>query len=164
MLPSLFGNDMIDRTLIIQLVEDNISGTDIYIVDVEVKFDNIISIVLDSDTSVSIDNCADINKSICNSLESLGEDIFEVTVYSAGLSEPLKLQRQYIKHVGEEVAILLKTGEQQKGILRYVDDACVEIEYSISKKEAGAKRKQTVISNERIEMDSIKSTKLVIKV
>jgi ribosome maturation factor RimP len=155
---------MIDRTLVVELVEKSIAGTDMFIVDVEVKSSNIVSIVLDSDTAVGIDNCTDVNRFVCSSLESLGEDDFEVTVYSAGLSEPLKMRRQYIKHIGEEVEVLRKSGEKRKGILRRVEDNCIEIEYSIQEKEPGTKRKKTVQLNDLIELDSIKSTKLVIKV
>jgi ribosome maturation factor RimP len=153
---------MIDRSLITELVERNIAETDIFIVDIEVKSTNVISIILDSDTVVSIDNCVDINKFVCNNLESLCEDVFELTVYSAGLTEPLKLKRQYIKHIGEEVEILRKSGEKRKGILLRIDDNCIEIEYAVTTKEPGAKKKTTIQLNEQIELDSIKSTKLVI--
>jgi ribosome maturation factor RimP len=155
---------MIDRTLVVELVEKKIAGTDMFIVDVEVKAGNIISIVLDSDAAVNIDSCADVNKFVCSSLESLDEDVFELTVYSAGLSEPLKLKRQYIKHTGREVEILRKSGEKRKGILRRVEDDFIEIEYPVKEKEPGAKRKKTVQVNERIALESIKSTKLVIKI
>ncbi|MDR2025995.1 MAG: ribosome assembly cofactor RimP [Prevotellaceae bacterium] len=155
---------MIDRALIEKLVADNIAGTDMFIVNAEVKPDNIVSVILDSDTAVSIDNCADINRHICSSLESLGEDTFEVTVYSAGLSEPLKLQRQYIKHIGEEVEIIRKSGEKQRGILRRVDDSSIEIEYTVKKKAPGAKKKETVSLNETIGLDSVKLTRPVIKI
>jgi ribosome maturation factor RimP len=155
---------MVDRTLVVELVEKSIAGTDMFIVEVEVKHNDIISIVLDSDTAVGIDSCADVNKYVCSSLENLGEDIFEVTVYSAGLSEPLKLKRQYIKHTGEEVEVLRKSGEKRKGILQRVEDNCIEIEYPVSQKEPGAKKKKTVLLNDVIELDSIKSTRLVIKI
>jgi ribosome maturation factor RimP len=155
---------MVDRALVIELVEKSIAGTDMFIVDVEVKHNDIISIVLDSDTAVGIDKCADVNRFVCSSLEGLGEDVFEITVYSAGLSEPLKLKRQYIKHTGEEVEVLRKSGEKRKGILRRVEDDCIEIEYLVSQKEPGAKKKKTVQLNDLIELDSIKSTKLVIKI
>jgi ribosome maturation factor RimP len=155
---------MIDRLLVTELVEKKIAGTDMFIVDVSVKPDNIISIVLDSDATVNIDSCANINRFVCDNLENLSKDVFELTVYSAGLSEPLKLKRQYIKHTGEEVEVLRKSGEKQKGILRRVADNSIEIEYTNTEKEPGTKRKKTVRLNEEIEFDSIKSTKLVINV
>jgi ribosome maturation factor RimP len=164
LLPSLFGKIMIDRTIVIGLVEKSIAGTDMFIVDVEVKQGNVISIVLDSDTAVNIDNCTDVNRFICNELESYGENSFEVTVYSAGLSEPLKLKRQYIKHTGEEVEVLRKSGEKRRGVLRRVEENFIEIEYSMQEKTPGTKKKKTVQLNDLIDMASIKSTKLVIKV
>jgi ribosome maturation factor RimP len=162
-LPSHFRKVMIDRALVTELVENNIAGTDVFIVNIEVKSGNIISVVLDSDTAVNIDNCVNINKYVCSGLEERGEDDFEVSVYSAGLSEPLKLKRQYIKHIGEEVEVVRKSGDKQKGILRYIDDDCIEIEYAI-KDASDAKKKKTVQLNEKIGLDLIKSTKLVIKI
>jgi ribosome maturation factor RimP len=164
LLPSLFEKIMIDRTIVIELVQKSIAGTDMFIIDVEVKPDNIISIVLDSDTVVDIDKCADVNRFVCSGLEGYGEDSFELTVYSAGLSEPLKQKRQYIKHTGEEVEVLRKSGEKRRGFLRRVEDDFIEIEYSIKEKASGAKKKTTVQMKDLIETDSIKSTKLVIKV
>jgi len=155
---------MIDRTLVTKLVEDNISGTDIFIVDITVKSDNIVSIILDSDSAVSIDNCAEIHRIVYSNLESNSDDNFELTVYSAGLSEPLVLKRQYVKHIGEEVEVLRKSGEKRKGILLSTDDTAIEIEYQVQEKEPGAKKKKTVQLKESIDLDSIKSTKLVIKV
>jgi ribosome maturation factor RimP len=163
-LPSSFGKVMIDRTLVTKLVEERIAGTDMFIVDIETQPDNIISIVIDSDTAISIDNCADINRFVYSSLESQSEEFFEVRVYSAGLSEPFKLRRQYLKHIGEEVEILRKSGEKQRGILRHVEDNYIEIEYAIKQKEHGIKKKKTVQINEKIETDSIKLTKLVLKI
>jgi ribosome maturation factor RimP len=155
---------MIDKELVVQLVEKKIAETEMFIVDIEVKPDNVISIVLDSDTAININNCVDINRFVYSSLESQSEEFFEVRVYSAGLSEPLKLRRQYMKHIGEEVEVLRKSGEKQKGILRYVEDNYIEIEYAIKKKEPGVKKKKTVQINEKVEIESIKSTKLVIKI
>ncbi|MDR0385104.1 MAG: ribosome assembly cofactor RimP, partial [Prevotellaceae bacterium] len=81
-----------------------------------------------------------------------------------GLSEPLQLKRQYIKHIDKEVEVLRKSGEKRKGILRRVGDSRIEIEYTVKEKEPGAKKKKTVRLTEEIEMDSIKSTKLVVKI
>jgi ribosome maturation factor RimP len=155
---------MIDRALVTELVEENIAGTDIFIVDIAVKPDNVVSIVLDSDTVVGIDICADINRLVYSSLESKYEDNFELNVYSAGLSEPLKLKRQYIKHTGEAVEVVCKSGEKKKGVLCYIDDNHIEIEYETKEKEPGTKKKKTVKLKEKVDFDSIKSTKLEIKV
>jgi ribosome maturation factor RimP len=155
---------MIDRTLVIEIVENNIAETDMFIVDVKVKQGNIISIVLDSDTVVSIDNCVEVNRYVCNSLEAQGEEDFEVSVYSAGLNEPFKLQRQYVKHIDKEVEIVRKSGEKQTGILRSVKENNIELEYAIKEKETGSKKTKTVQLKETIGMDSIKSTRLVIKI
>ncbi|MDR1897833.1 MAG: ribosome assembly cofactor RimP [Prevotellaceae bacterium] len=155
---------MIDKELITKIVEDNIAGTDMFIVYIKVKTGNFISIVLDSDSAVSIDNCADINKAVCENLNSKGEDDFEVSVYSAGLSEPLMLKRQYIKHIGKEVEVLRKSGGKQKGILASIDEDSIELEYAVSQKEEGIKKKKIIQTKERIRLESIKSTKLVVTI
>ncbi|MDR3246325.1 MAG: hypothetical protein LBT50_07820 [Prevotellaceae bacterium] len=155
---------MIDSVLVTELVEENIAGTDMFIVNIAVKHDNVVSIVIDSDTVVGIDNCAAINRFVYSELESKYTENFEVNVYSAGLNEPLKLKRQYVKHIGEEVTVVRKSGEKSKGVLCYVDDNYIELEYEITEKAPDTRKNKTIQLKEKIEMDSIKSTKLVIKV
>lgn len=155
---------MINKESITGAIEEIIGGTDIFIVEIEIKTGNIVSVVLDSDTSINIDKCAEINRFICKAFEDAGDDDYELTVASAGLSEPLRLKRQYVKHIGEEVEIVCKSGVKNKGVLLSVTDEAVEIEHSVREKEEGKKRYKTVVKRETVGFESIKTTRLVIKV
>jgi len=155
---------MIDKSSIEKVVEQNIAETDKFIVEITIKSGNVISIVIDSDTFVSVDDCANINRNVYDFLESTGEDDFDLSVYSAGLSEPLKLERQYLKHLGKEVEIITKAGIKQKGILAAANNNSIELEYIAKEKDPNTRKKQSVKYKKEIELDLIKSTKLVIKV
>jgi ribosome maturation factor RimP len=157
---------MIDKNLIEDSVNRIIEGTDLFTVDIALKTGNIIEIVLDSDTQVSIDDCVRVNRELCNILNATNEDDFdfELTVFSAGLTEPLKLKRQYLKNKGKEVEAILKSGRKIRGILKEISDDSIEIEYTVKEKLPDAKRKTDVVHVEKLMLDSLKSTKQVIKI
>lgn len=152
---------MIDEGLIKSVVERSIDNTDKFIVDIKIAAGNCIEVVLDSDTAISIDDCVAVSRDIESSLNRDEED-FELTVYSAGLSEPLKLLRQYKKHLGKEVEVLLKSGIKIKGVLNAATNDVIEITYQVKELVEGKKRKQLVDKIDRIELDNVKSTKLII--
>jgi ribosome maturation factor RimP len=156
---------MIDRDLVTEIVEKNIAETDMFIVETAVGTGNIVSVVLDSDSSVDLDKCAQVNRAVAAELEKAGEDDFELSVYSAGLGEPLRLLRQYRKHIGAEVEIVLLSGEKLKCRLLGAEADALEVEYEVREKTNGkASKKKTVVKKERIGLDSIKSTKRTVKI
>ena len=157
---------MIDRDLVQEIVGQNIKDSDLFIVDISVKTGNIVSIVLDSDSAINIDRCVEVSRFVYSALESAGEDDFELNVYSAGLSEPLKLRRQYLKYLNREVEIVQKDGKKIKGVLLSIDEDAksLEVEYESMELEPGRKRKKKIRKAERIELASIKSTKPSVKI
>jgi ribosome maturation factor RimP len=163
MSPSLLFliNKMIDQQLIKNIVENGIKGSDKFIVDIKITPGNTIEVALDSDTGISIDDCVAVSRYIEASLNRDEED-FELTVYSAGLSEPLKLLRQYRKHLGKEVEVLLKSSNKIKGVLSAVNEEAIEVNYQVKELIEGKKRKQSVNKTDRFKFDEIKTTKLVI--
>ena len=91
-----------------EVAEKALEGSDMFVVECTITPDNTIDIVLDSDTSVSIDTCAKINHAIGDAFNRDEED-YSLTVASAGIGEPLKLVRQYRKLIGQSVEVLLKS-------------------------------------------------------
>ncbi|MDR2423687.1 MAG: ribosome assembly cofactor RimP [Prevotellaceae bacterium] len=157
---------MIDRDLVQDIVGQSIKDTDLFVVDISVKTGNIVSIILDSDSAINIDCCADVSRFVYSALENAGEDDFELNVYSAGLSEPLKLRRQYLKYINKEVDIVLNSGKKLKGTLLSIDEdeKALEVEYETMEVEQGRKRKKKIRKVEKIELASIKSTKPSVKI
>ena len=95
---------MIDTQKIIALAESRLAGTDMFVVSCTCTAGNDIELLIDSDTSVDIDTCADLNRAIEEVLDRDNED-FSLTVASAGIGSELKQLRQYRKLIGRSVEV-----------------------------------------------------------
>jgi len=88
---------MITTEQIEKLVAEKLENKDVFLVDIRIRHGNRISVFLDSDTGVNIKTCAELSRYIEFNLDRESED-FELEVSSAGLDQPLKLLRQYVKN------------------------------------------------------------------
>jgi ribosome maturation factor RimP len=152
---------MIDRNWIIQLTEEKLKE-DQFIVEVTVSQANQISVLLDSDKGVTIDDCIQLSRHIEGNLDREAED-FELQVSSAGLGQPFKVHRQYVKNREKEVEVVLINGQKQTGILKSADESGFDLEISKSEKVEGQKKKQLVTRTLRIQFDEAKTVKNIIK-
>ena len=155
---------MIDEKKIRELVNRIIEGTDLFIVELKLMPGNAIELVLDSDTQLTVNDCARVNREMYDELDATETDDFELTVFSAGLPAPLKLKRQYIKNIGREMDANLKSGRKIKGTLTAVNDNSIEIEYISKEKSPEGKGKVNVVHKETIADDQLKSIKQIIKI
>ena len=153
---------MIDRNVILQLVEDKLASTEMFLVDVEVKTGNVIVVEIDSDEAVSIDDCVALSRWLEEHLDRDKED-FELEVGSAGITSPFKVLRQYVKNIGNEVEILLKAGVKLTGVLKEADENGIVVTVEKQVKPEGAKRKITVQEDQSYTYDEIKYTKYLIR-
>ena len=132
----------------------------IFLVEVKIKPTNNVKVFLDGDSGISIGQCADYNRTLYKLLEASdlfpGGD-FSLEVSSAGLDEPLKLERQYRKNIGRDVEVLTLDGAKVEGKLVSMGDDKVVVE-----EERGKNKKREIIQHV-IPMDHIKSTKISIK-
>jgi ribosome maturation factor RimP len=147
---------MIKESSIRQLADEFLRDSDRFIVDVLVKPGNRIHIFLDSDTFVSIDHCAALNRYIESNLDREVED-FELSVSSAGLDQPLKLVRQYKKQLNHEISITLKDGRKITGTLQAVNEKGIEVMQVVKIKKEITETRLT------LDFSEIKETKQVIK-
>lgn len=114
------------KTLVTELLQPYLNEDQFFIVDIQVspsRNRHKITVLLDSDTGIRIDECAQISRRLGNQLEEA--DIFEgqaftLEVSSPGLDQPLLLPRQYHKNVGREVVVLLNDGQTRRGRLEEV--------------------------------------------
>ncbi|MDS1031836.1 ribosome assembly cofactor RimP [Porphyromonadaceae sp. NP-X] len=153
---------MIEQPTILQIVENFVSGTDFYMVEVKVSPENQILVVFDSFQGVSIDDCESLNNFIESKLDREQED-YELEVSSPGLTEPFKVLKQYEKNIGNEVEIVTKKGEKFSGILTEVnfDNCTLQTEKLI--KPEGAKRKIKVTEKIPFRYEDIKTTKYILR-
>ena len=143
---------------LLTVVENALEGTDMFVVDCTITPDNTIDLVLDSDTSVSIDTCAMLNRAIGDAFDRDVED-YSLTVASAGIGEPLKLVRQYKKLVGESVEVLLKSGVKILATLDDVSEENITLSYDEAVVVEGKKKKQLQRTTHTYSYDEIKWTK-----
>lgn len=126
---------------IVAVAEKALENTDMFVVDCTITPDNTIDLVLDSDTSVSIDVCAMINHAIGEKFDRDVED-YSLTVASAGIGEPLKLVRQYKKLIGQSIEVLLKSGVKILATLDEVSEEAITVSYEEAVVVEGKKKKQ----------------------
>lgn len=135
---------MIDKDLLARTVEDAISGTDIFLVDVTVSPSNDITVEIDSPEGIDIDTCAAITRRIEETFDRDTED-YALEVGSAGLTAPFKVRGQYLKNIGNEVELLTRDGRKLQGVLTAVaDNGDFTVAVPTKVKPEGAKRPQTV--------------------
>ncbi len=146
---------MIDKKIIEQVVTDAIEGTDIFIVDIRISPDNMITVELDSTSGLDIDTCARITRAIEAAVDRDTED-YELEVGSAGLTAPFKVPAQYVKNIGNDIEVLTRDGRKMTGRLVDVSGNDFTIEVSRKVKEPGAKRPVIVAEPVTLSMDNVK--------
>jgi len=152
---------MITKEQIEQLITPKINEEDIFLVEVAVSSSNQISVFIDGDKGVTIDQCIALSRFIEQSFNRDEED-YELDVSSAGLDLPLKVQRQYIKNIGRSVDIVLTGGQKFSGKLISANDEGIELEVEKNMLLEGKKKKQLVTEVLPLKYTDIKSTKIVV--
>lgn len=152
---------MIEKEKIAELVNEKLSD-DQFLVDVTVSASNVIHVMVDSDTAISINQIVEISRHVEGKLDREAED-FELSVFSAGLSEPFRLVRQYKKNVGTEIDLLLANGQKLTGKLIEAGDQGIELETATKEKVEGSKKKELVVRVHKFDYQEIKEAKKILK-
>ena len=152
---------MIDKAKVAQIVNEKLTD-DQFLVDVTISSNNEIQIMVDSDTGISINQIVEISRYVESNLDREKED-FELSVFSAGLTEPFRLVRQYKKNQGKEIEVLLTNGLKLNGLLKQVEDQGVELEVTTREKLEGSKKKELVTRIHRLGYSEIKEAKKILK-
>lgn len=118
---------MIKADEIEKKVIEYLQGTDIFVVDIKVKAGNNITILLDRDsTGIKIEDCVAVTRHIESNYDRDTED-YNLVVSSAGIGQPLKLLRQYIKIIGKEVDITFTDKTTLKATLIAADEEKISV-------------------------------------
>ena len=125
---------MIDKFKVLDIVKDTLEGTEKYLVNMRITPDNRIFVDIDGDNGINIDDCIDLSRTIENQLNREEED-FELNVSSAGAEAPLKMPRQYRRHIGRMLSVEPFEGEAVQGTLIEADEEQFVIKTKGLKKE-----------------------------
>ncbi|MCF8371321.1 MAG: ribosome assembly cofactor RimP [Bacteroidales bacterium] len=143
------------------IVADQMEGTDLFLVDLQISTSNKISVVIDSWGSVSIDDCVSISRKIEGSLDRDKED-FALEVSSAGLDHPFMVFDQYKKNIDRNVQVITLDGVKTTGKLLTVTNEGIELEYEKKVKVEGKKKKEIRVEKSPFLFSNIKATKVEI--
>ena len=110
------------------IVEANLTdGSGLYIVDVLISGNTgkqKITVLMDGDEGISIDQCASISRKLGFELEEkeLVDSAYTLEVSSPGVDYPLVSQRQYEKNVGRLIQLILNDDKVLKGKIEQVSE------------------------------------------
>lgn len=150
-----------NKNRIEELIAQCLKDSELFPVAVLVKPNNIIIVVIDSDLGVTIDDCVKVSRFIEGSLNRDEED-FELRVMSAGADSPFLTERQYQKHIGKQIRIVLEEGLKKEGILVKKDDKEIILEIAPIMKKGQKPGKNNLPQQQSFLLNEIKEAKAII--
>ena len=149
---------MIDCSKIVEIAEQLLAESDMFVVECTCNNANEVELIIDSDTSVAIDVCVDLSRAINEQFDRDVED-FSLMVASAGIGSPLKVYRQYQKLIGRPVEVLLVSGTKILATLTEATPESITLSYEEKQTVEGKKRKQLVTVVNSYPLTEVKWTK-----
>jgi ribosome maturation factor RimP len=144
-------------------IKDAISGEIVargcFIVDITVSKDNDIVLTIESETGkIELDDCVSLSRYFETLFDREVED-YSLTVSSAGLDQPFKVMKQYVKALGTKVEVSLKGGRKMVATLVEADETGITLKYSVKEAVEGKKKKEMVEHVDRFEMEQVNSVR-----
>lgn len=155
---------MISKQKVKELAEERIKDRDerLFIVELTISSSNVIRLELDkTEGNVSIEDCMSVSRNIEHNLDREDAD-FELHVSSAGLDKPLRVHAQYVKNIGRDLDVKLKSKEKVTGTLMTVDDTGIVLQHEEKQAIEGKKKKELVVIENKIAFSDINEAKIVI--
>ena len=144
---------------IIDAINDEIVARGCFIVDVSVSKDNDIIVTIESESGIiEMDDCVSVSRYFETKFDREKED-YSLTVSSAGLDQPFKVFKQYLKAVGSKVEVALKGGKKLVAVLEAADEESVTLKYSAKEAVEGKKKKEIVEHVDRFTLDQVNAVR-----
>jgi ribosome maturation factor RimP len=144
------------------IIAEDLKNNNLFLTDLNISKLNKISLFIDSEKGVTIENCERLSRLIERNLDREEAD-FELEVSSPGLDKPLKYPFQYRKNIGRQVETVTTEGRKIKGTISSADEKSFDIEYSVKEKAEGSNKKINKIKKETLTFDSVNSTIVIVK-
>ena len=135
---------------------------DLFLVEVKISASSDITVVLDGDYGVTLQDCLDASRAVEFSLDREIHD-FGLQVMSSGLSEPLEFPRQFKKNIGREIEVMFADSSKVEGELVNVDDEKIVLRLEYRRPKLIGKGKEDVVEDKEIPYSEIKKAVVVIK-
>ncbi len=134
----------------------------LFLINLDINASNKITVVLDGDNGVNLQDCIDVSRAIEHNLDREEED-FSLEVASAGATSPLQLPRQYKKNVGRTLKVTTTAGDVIEADLTGTTDEAAILEWTAREPKKIGKGKQTVNKKAEVPYADIKEAVVVIK-
>lgn len=146
---------MDDKAKITELLQPYLNNDEFYIVDIQVAGRQggrlKVTILLDSDAGIKIDDCADISRRLGGQMDEMnffGDSAFTLEISSPGVDYPLTFPRQFTRNVGRQLTVTLTDGKTRKGWLDSVADDHIVLDIEVEKQSKSKKKKEADLTAE----------------
>jgi ribosome maturation factor RimP len=97
---------------------------DFFLVDIKISAGKRIEVYVDADQGIHIDDCAFLSRQLEKNLDESGivPENYVLEVSSPGMSNPLKVYRQYLRRIGQTLEVVKPNGERIEGKLIKADE------------------------------------------
>jgi len=148
-----------NASVIIDAINDEIVARGCFIVDISVSKDNDIILTIEKEEGIiDLEDCVSLSRYFETKFDREAED-YSLTVSSAGLDQPFKVYRQFLKAVGTKVEVLLKGGKKMVAVLEAADEESVTLKYVAKEAVEGKKKKELVEHVDRFTLDQVNSVR-----
>jgi len=130
------------------VVQGLLEKPSIFLIDLTITDNFKITVALDGDNGVALQDCIDISRAIENNLDREEQD-FSLEVASVGVGSPLKMVRQYKKNVGRTLIVKLAT-ETIEAELVEANDNFIILSWKARESKKIGKGKETVQKRQEI--------------
>jgi ribosome maturation factor RimP len=145
--------------LLNEVLEENKS---LFLIDLSISQDNKIKIIIDGDLGVTVEDCIQVSRAIENNLDREELD-FSLEVMSAGVSEGLKIPRQFRKNIGRSVKVKTTEDSSFEGELTEVNDTGIILVWKAREPKPIGKGKVTVQKTAELSFEEITEAKVLVK-
>ena len=138
-----------------------IENPSLFLIELNISEDNRISVILDGDNGVKVEDCMAVSRAIEHNLDREEVD-FSLEVASAGVSEPLEIPRQFKKNIGRKLKVKTTSSEVIEGELISADEDLVTLRWKAREPKPIGKGKVTVQKEAALPYKDIVEAKVMI--
>jgi len=148
-----------NKEIVEQLVEEALKENEsLFLIGLEFLPDSKISIIIDGDNGVPLNECIRISRAVEGDLDREEED-FSLEVSSPDVTKPLLLIRQYKKNIGRILTIKTEDKKVEGKLVEVLEDEVV-LQWSAREPKPIGKGKVTVEKKENISYNKIVEAKV----
>ena len=112
---------------ILDAIGSEIVARGCFLVDISVSKDNDITLTIESENGkIELDDCVSLSRFFESKFDREVED-YSLTVSSAGLDQPFKVMKQFLKAIGSKVEVQPKGGKKMVALLTAADEDSITL-------------------------------------